>query len=381
MTTLAASGPGSLQEALSTPGPRIIVFDVSGVIRGDMLIEHGYVTVAGQTAPGGGITVQGRFWADYDDSITDIIIRHVRVRPDNLDGSQGDAMQFSLNKRVILDHVSVAWGADETIDMYEAEDVTVQWCTIEESDTEGHPEGSHNYGFINGPDGKNVSIHHTLFAHHRHRSPAIANGPSDVRNNVVYDFRQGFHHDNPTNGVAINVVGNYYKRGPSSTPVCFNLESNGKYYFKDNFEHGAGMIQNPCANQSGHPCLNQDACKGTVLTSPGQVPAVTTHSPEEAFELVLQQAGAFPRDSVTKRTVEETRAGTGSWGRKDSDDLRAGLTPGVCDVDGDGDGMPDGWETLHGLNPADGEDSSQVMASGYTAIEEYINSLADALVD
>lgn len=106
--------------------------------------------------------------------------------------------------------------ADETIDAYEADSITVQWCMIEASATyAGHPDGNfHNYGMINGPDGGPASIHHCLWAHHNHRTPAIANGPSDIRNNVVYNTTTGFVHHNPTNDMGFNFVGNYYKTGP-----------------------------------------------------------------------------------------------------------------------------------------------------------------------
>lgn len=80
----------------------------------------------------------------------------------------------------------MAWGVDETVDLYEANDITFQWSTIEESGTEGHPEGEHNHGLINGPDGRRLALHHTLFAHHRARCPAVANGPAEVRNVLAY---------------------------------------------------------------------------------------------------------------------------------------------------------------------------------------------------
>ena len=78
VTPLDATGPGSLQEALSASGPRIVVFDVSGVIEGDITIESGDVTIAGQTAPGAGITIQGLFRAAYEESVQNIIVRQQR---------------------------------------------------------------------------------------------------------------------------------------------------------------------------------------------------------------------------------------------------------------------------------------------------------------
>ena len=96
-------------------------------------------------------------------------------------------------------------------------------------------------------------------------------------------------------------------------------------------------------------------------------------------------AGCFPRDRVTQRTIEEVQAGTGKWARNAEDTLpdawlTEGLARGAAPQDGDGDGMPDDWESKHGLNKADGDDHKKVMASGYTAIEEYLNERAASLI-
>lgn len=379
VTNLRADGPGSLQAACREKGPRIIVFDVSGVIEGDVIIEHGDLSIMGQTAPGAGITIAGSLKTRYraGREIDDLVIRFLRIRPPKALGASGDAIQLSENKRVILDRVSCAWAADETIDIFGAQDVTIQWCTVEESLITGHPEGRHNYGLISGPNGKHVSIHHTLFAHHARRCPAIANGPADVRNNVIYNFRDGFGHDNPPNDQGYNVVGNYYKRGPSDAkifPFCFRGQVS--YYLRDNYIDGIGAIQDPWAEAEKLEGLRYYAKNGKKADKEVAVPKVTTHSPTEAYELVLQQAGGLPRDAVTRRIVQEVRAGTGSWGRKPQEDLLEGLKPGQPAPDSDGDGMPDDWEKVHNLDPKDASDHAKVMASGYTAIEEYCHELA-----
>src|SRR5262245_61192551 len=79
VTTLNASGKGSLAEACATEGPRIVVFEVSGVIRGNIRIPNPYITIAGQTAPGAGITVEGVI-SSYNHGVHDVVIRHLRVR-------------------------------------------------------------------------------------------------------------------------------------------------------------------------------------------------------------------------------------------------------------------------------------------------------------
>jgi pectate lyase len=383
VTNLRSEGPGSLQAACAEEGARTIVFAVSGVVEGDVTIEHGNVSILGQTAPGAGVTVAGSLKTRYRarQPIDDLVIRLLRVRPPNARGASGDAVQLSENKRVMLDHVSCAWAADETIDIFGAQDVTIQWCSVEESLVTGHPEGRHNYGLISGPNGARVSIHHTLFAHHARRCPAIANGPADVRNNVIYNFRDGFLHDNPPNDKGYNIVGNYYKRGPSDAkifPFCFRDTTT--YYLRDNYIDGVGTIQDPWAEADKLEGLRYYAQKGRKAEQETPVAKVATHSPAEAFELVLQGAGGLPRDAVTRRIVQDVRAGTGAWGRQPQADLLAGLTVGEPPADADNDGMADTWEVAHGLDPKNASDHARAMPSGYTAIEEYANELAERLI-
>ncbi len=384
VTNLNTSGPGSFQEACSAEGPRIIVFGVSGVIPGDVMIEHGQISIFGQTAPGAGITVRGMLKTPNDTTIgnlEDIVVRFVRVRPPSMTGDQADALQFNRVRRAVIDHCSVSWSTDECLGLFCARDLTVQWCDIEESDVVGHWKGVHNYGLLSGPEGAHLTVHHNLFAHHGRRCPAIANAPADVVNNVVYNFRDGFLHDNPTNDSTFNIVGNYYKAGPSSRsiyPFCF--DDSASYYLRDNYIHTVGLVQDPWAEKDRHPGLAAYADKGRKAGQPSACPPVTTQMPEEAYRLVLASAGCLPRDAVSLRTVADVRDSTGSWGRHEPADLLEGLVPSEPPVDTDNDGMPDDWEEAKGLDPKDGSDCSKVMEHGYTAIEVYADELARKLI-
>ncbi|HEU4408174.1 MAG TPA: hypothetical protein VFS43_23125 [Polyangiaceae bacterium] len=399
VTNLNATGTGSLQWAVSQPGKRTVVFAVSGVIKGDIHIPHGDLTIAGQTAPGGGITIAGKVSAAYDVSFRNVVMRFVRVRPPALTGSQGDALQFSRGGSFVFDHVSIGWGCDETLDLYEATDVTLQWSSIEEAATNcGHPDGSnHNYGMINGPDGRRVAVHHSLFAHNLNRNPAIANGPAEVRNNVVYNVKHGFIHHNPASG-AFDIVGNYFKQGPSASLMPFFFDDeNGfadaglKYYLRDNYVDDpgdlVGPIDNPWATPYAHPTFanllaptSKRAAAEFDFSSIAGFKRITTQSSTEAYDLVAARAGAFPRDVVTRRAVDELKARTGAFGRRVPADLMNGLTATAAPADKDNDGMADAWEASKGLDPANGADHVKLMPSGYTAIEEYINGLAAQLV-
>ncbi len=396
VVNLDASGPGSLQAALDLDEPRIIVFEVSGVIHADIIeIPYGDVTIAGQTAPGGGITLHARLYTAYSYDVSNIIIRHLRIRPEyaGSGGDQFDSIQFSRTSNFILDHISVAFGVDETVDLYEAQDVTIQWSSIESSATSGHSEGMHNYGLINGPGGQHVSVHHTLFAHHQNRCPAIANGPASVRNNVMYNVRHGFVHHNPASG-PFNIVGNYFRDGADDDlhPFYFDDENATHdpgllYFLADNYidfpgNDCEGSIDNPwteCAQDLYLDDTHRAASEFDFTTASAGFVPITTTSSTVAYQAVLDGAGAFPRDVVTQAAVADCLDRTGSWGANIPSDFMQGLTPAAPPVDGDDDGIPDAWETSHSLDPADPSDNHTIMPSGYPAIEEYVNELATAL--
>lgn len=409
VTSLDADGstPGTLQWALNQSGPRVIVFEVSGVIAGDISIPNGDVTIAGQTAPGAGITINGHLTTPYGDNVSNIIIRHLRVRPPGVDanwpGAGHDAIQFSDANTVILDHIDVSHGVDENVDLWNgAHTITVQWSVLSFARVNGHPEGQHNYCLINSvgsggaPNGGKISIHHNLFAHCRTRTPALAVGPAEVINNVVYNVREGFVHHNEAFG-DFNLVGNYYRAGSDASlaPFWFDPENANpptSYWLEDNWVDDPGTfegrVDNPwdssdfVAEYSFHYNLNQSyfnqAGVHDFSGESGWVPTATS-SPAVAYDDVLGKSGAFPRDFVTLRAVDDTRNRGGNWQDLPLNDLLDGLTPGASPADADRDGMADDWENANGLNPADGSDHSTVRSSGYTAIEDYINGLADDL--
>jgi hypothetical protein len=291
----------------------------------------------------------------------------------------------------------VSGGVDENFDLYNATNATVQWSTISRSDTNGgHDEGEHNYGLINGPNGSNISIHHNLFAHHKNRSPAIANGPAEVINNVAYNVRHGFIHHNPATG-NFNIIGNYYKQGPNNTliPFFFDDEYSGSgspalsYYLTDNYidDPGdyVGIVENPWETPYVHSSFSgidwgwdSSIARTTVMHDFSSVD-VTTHDSTTAYDLVIQQAGAFPRDIMDTSDMQEVQDRTGDWGARIPADLMEGLTAGTAPSDTDNDGIPDSWESANGLSTTIA-DQNTVMTSVYTAIEEYINELADNLI-
>jgi pectate lyase len=414
VTNLNSAGPGSLAAACSTEGKRIVVFEVSGVIEGNVFITKPYITIAGQTAPGGGISIRGKL-GTYDFGVHDVVVRHLRVRRDRSTGSDGDAIQMGglgAEKggtwNIVLDHLSLSWGNDEVIDLYNAHHVTVQWCTVEESDDKGHEKGEHNYGMISAAENSGaVSVHHNLWAHHARRVPCMApyreEAADEFCNNVVYNCRGGYTDDGHGNRArsAVNLYRNYYKRGPQTMERIYPyaLSPFMDYYVKDNYFEDWGTQGHPkgwkYTNQPGGvPTWIQMNNNGRELSEKAPAPSVTTSDARENFPIVLSKAGCWPRDRVTARTIQEVRLGTGSWGRNAPMDisnewLMEGLPKASAPIDSDGDGMPDAWERQHRLNQNDPKDANKLVPQGasaenrhegYTFVEFYLNELADNLL-
>ncbi len=418
VTTLVATGPGSLQWAVNQPGPRIVVFAVSGLINGDLHIPHGDLTIAGQTAPGAGITIAGHMYTSYGADTSNLIIRHIRIRPPDPGGAwpaqQHDSIQFSTASNFILDHLDVSHGADEIIDLWGgAHHITIQWSNISfpiysPGDGWVHHKGilnhrpclDNNSCSQNSRPGGFISIHHNYFAHARNRTPALSVGPADVRNNLVYNGREGFVHHNRVADSQFNIVGNKYIAGPdiSLAPFWFDPENPAppiltQYWLQDNLVEDPGVfnavVDNPWTNTA---FINQYtfACCGIAsnqfnqsgefdFSSNGQV-SITTHASSQLESVLVAGVGAFPRDIVARKSLQDLQTRGGQWGNYRPDDLMDGLVVTTAPADTDNDGMPDLWEVQHGLNPENGTDHNTVMASGYTAIEDYINGLASDLV-
>ncbi len=393
VTNLEPRGPGSLNAACQAKGPRVVVFDVSGVIKADVVITEPFITIAGQTAPGAGITIEGmlktslRGWDVRTEDRPhehDVVIRFLRVRGVPGRGDVGDCLNLSSCDLAIVDHCSFSWSEDEVVDLWaRSTNITIQWCAIEESSAKkGEPH--HMFGLIAGARSNRITLHHNLFAHQFIRSPCIGSGPADFRNNVVYHFHQGFvHHGNYTGSGGFNFVGNYYKRGGRAW-CGSEFGKGGQYYFRDNFIHGKGLV----AGGEGLTGVDVGGRKW-VVAKETPVPEVRTQSPEKAYELVLAGAGCLPRDAVGKRTIQEVRTNTGEYGRHPPRDLLEGLQPGKPPADSDRDGMPDDWERAHRLDPNDPSDANRLVSkgvsrgdehAGYTYIEYYIDSVAERLL-
>ena len=395
VTTLDDSGPGSLREAVEAKGPRTILFKRSGTIKllKPLRIREGRVTIAGQSAPGDGITLRDHtLEVDADD----VVIRYIRSRLGDESKSEADAIWVLGGRRIILDHVSASWSVDETLSasanytrpeqgFY---DLTVQWSIIANSLTHSlHAKGEHGYGsLIRGGRGSRISFHHNLWANHEARMPRPGNysGPDvdpvgaffDFRSNVFYNWGKGYSGYNADKAslARYNFVDNSYIAGPQSEkPIAFN-ESNtlAKAYFAGNSMNGA-IPPDPWSLVSGiQP-------EGYRLAAPVDVAPVKPDPAASAYARVLAAAGASKvRDSVDKAVIEgvrtrtghqiDTQGETGGWPQLNS-------LPAPRDTDGDG--MPDAWETSHGLDPRKAADgNADRNGDGFTNLEEWLNDVA-----
>jgi len=397
VTNLEDSGPGSLRAAVEAKGPRTVVFDVAGTIqlKSDLKISEPRITIAGQTAPGGGITVRDHTLVVAAD---DVVIRFVRSRLGDESKTESDAIWINKGRRIILDHVSASWSVDETLSAsarYGEEgqgffDLTVQWSIIAESMAHSlHAKGDHGYGsLIRGGMGSKISFHHNLWASHMARMPRPGNydGPDkdpvgalfDFRSNVFYNWGKGYagYDADKAALAAYNFVDNAYVPGPSSgKPVAFQ-ESNtlARAYFAGNSMAGAVP-----ADPWSLVTFTIPEPAGYRQAAPIEVAPVTPEAADKAYDRVLADAGASVfRDSVDARILAGVRDRTGTVinSQKDVGGWPA-LPAGKSAPDTDGDGMPDAWEKAHGLNPKSAADGPALAkdGSGYTHLELY---LADA---
>jgi hypothetical protein len=418
VTNLNDSGAGSLRAALDYPGPRYILFKVSGTITlsSRLNIQQGNLTIAGQTAPGDGITIR-----NYPVVISadNVIIRFMRFRMGDTAKQETDALECRSYKNIIIDHCSVSWSVDECLSFYANENTTVQWCIISESlNNSVHSKGAHGYGGIWG--GKNASFHHNLLAHHNSRNPRLGETAgdkfaltdlTDLRNNVIYNW--GGNTCYGGEAMNVNIVNCYYKPGPASSnrERIVAIDKNktvgtdvfdlwGRFYISGNHVEGSTRATNDnwtfgvySQFSSSYGTVSQAEKDAMRLAKEHPVNGnVNTHSALNAYEKVLDLAGAsLVKDAVDLRIIENVRKGTfsfpGSAGSKngiiDSQNDVGGwpvLNSEEALVDSSNDGMPDEWKVKMKLDPKTAQANGRNLSTAYDNVEVYINSLVAEIV-
>lgn len=381
VTSLLNAGAGSLRFGLDNApiSGRTIVFDTGGTIEltAPLTIDKPFITIAGQTAPGDGITLKGG--QVVVDDTHDVVIRYIRSRMGDIGGDNKDAFGVKHSNDIIIDHVSASWSTDEVLSTtHESDEVTIQWSIISEAlgGTDGHSYGS----LINGGD---FSYHHNLYAHNRSRNPRGQNTGSDSTridfvNNVLYNPYDKFGYGN--DDISLNYVGNFAIAGPDTKASTDHLYVAGNF---DTKIHQDGNLMDIVQNgvlqgvDLGWNAFRDDY---TAFATRFDLPMVTTHSALDALTLVLDGAGSsLVRDAVDLRVVDDvwnyggmivgsSQSEVGGWPT---------LDPGTTLLDTDKDGMPDAYEnSIPYLNPIDPSDRNADMNSnGYTDLEDYLNFL------
>ncbi|MFB6343709.1 polysaccharide lyase family 1 protein [Saccharicrinis sp. FJH62] len=416
VTNLNDKGPGSLRAAVEASVPRTVIFRVSGNIEleSPVTIRNPYITIAGQTAPGDGICLKNH---PLNIGADQVIVRYIRVRPGDVSGKDYDAVGGRYVKHIILDHISASWSVDESMSVYHCDSITIQWCLIAESlYGSNHIKGHHGFGGIWG--GNHSTYHHNLLADHSSRNPRMASGSgfTDYRNNVIYNWgynscyggeaQQKGQDLEKFNFSTFNIVANYYKPGPATQPgeVSYRIanpgarnetDDFGKWYISDNMVEGNVRVS---ANNWDGGVQTKIFLNKIKLEKPWPSMPILQQTADEAYHSVLDNAGAIlpKRDAVDSRIINDARNGTatyeGNTYKQDQKVVDPSKICGIIDsqddvggwtelkslpapIDSDHDGMPDEWETKHGLNPNNADDRNKVAADGYTMLEHYLNSI------
>lgn len=369
VTTLAASGSGSFLEALNGAGPRIVVFEVGGVIdlaNQKVMIREPFLTVAGQTAPSPGITIiRNNIFVQTHD----VVIRHLRVRPGEAghakrSGWDADSITTSRGARdVIVDHCSFSWATDENLDIWgdpftgntpeewhanNTQRVTYSNNIVAEGLNDStNTKGPHSKGMLIGDNTSYILVSGNLFADNVERNPEIKGGAwAAVVNNfifnpsvtsVFYNLTEKRWKGHEYARGRIELVGNVMRHGPDTIEqlTLFRFTGSGDLEF-----HAA---DNLAFNRAGQPIriVTEDNRYGGKIIPQAQrffwPDGLQPLPVADVQEHVLRDAGARPwdRDAVDQRIVRQSRDGTGR----------------VINSEAEGGGYPAGGEMRRAFNP------------------------------
>ena len=386
VTNLNDSGSGSLREALKLTQKRTIIFKVGGTIKCDSYLsipkDAGNLTIAGQTAPGGGITIKG---AELRIQASNVIARHIRIRMGK--GTSGSNLKginivsYSGNKisDIILDHVSVSWAANKSLVLGEVVEAggSVTNCTIQNSIV-GEAQGN-GYNVLLYRNARNISYinNFNVFSTDRNIRSSVKSNSYEMLNNYIYNYKTG---SSPTYENHFDIIGNNWETGSANQAyetIRLEASSNNspdalisltKGYINDNLYNGKEATISPSLN----PYLNNSR----VINS-----GYNTFPASEVKNKILGITGAGNGtiqglDSVDKYYINHAKNGTGSRRTDISDSDFPSIANGTPYTDSDKDGLSDDWEEANGLNPNDISDGNKDRNNdGFTNFEDFLHSL------
>jgi hypothetical protein len=406
VTNLNDAGAGSFRDAVSASG-RIVVFRIGGIVTlASDIVVAANTTIAGQTAPGDGIVFVGKRVTFTNSNNT--ICRYVRIRLGATNNSGKDASGIANGANMIFDHCSFTWGMDEVFSINwdnkntSPDNITIQNSIIGQA---LHRENHSCGGLIQTPDGGKVSLIRDLYISNKTRNPKVK-GKNEFVNNVVYNWGNGNRLGDQLNygwegdayimggssGVSeVNIINNYFVGAPNTPPTIttpfsrgtgtFNVYGAGNYF--DNNKNGTLDGTLVPYNATGYPGLDAANFKTTPYAYPAASPSMTA---AQAYSWIVSNVGPTvpKRDQVDSLLIVEVNS-RGTQGRymyreTDMPLINGGVgrvLNGTAPLDSDLDGMPDSWETAHGLNKNNAADAitSSSTNPGYLNIEVYINSL------
>jgi len=392
VTNLNDAGAGSFRDAVSHSN-RFVVFDVGGYVQLATAVSiSSNLTIAGQTAPGGGIGFRGGELSVASSS--NVVLRFLRVRPGSDTAStDDDALSLYRARDVIIDHCSfelAPWndidGVSDDWQNHPVTNITIQDSLI--ADPTGQQFGAHT---------ESVSSHwswyRNIFANSHNRNP-LAKVDNVFVNNVLYNVSAGYTTHTSTS-FQHDIVNNYFIFGPASTgadDTWFQIDQNQAIYAAGNLKDTD--LDGTLSGAPTTPSWYQGT--GMVLTSPWspETNAVPPLPAASAARVAMSQSGALPRDPLDAlilaqvMTLGKGSVGTGAGTAGPGADLYTSQTQtglpsngygaiagGTAAADGDADGMPDFWEAATGSDPATA-DATAKAADGYTLLEHYVDWLA-----
>ena len=443
VTSLDDSGPGTFREACEAGGPRIVVFNVAGIIRlkDRIRIRAPYITIDGSSAPGDGVCIAGN---TVELDTHDVVVRHMRFRRGETDvRDRNDSIGGNPIGNIMIDHVSASWGLDENMSMYRhmyrppdgAKDLKLPTVNITIQNSifsEGLNTYHHAFGSTIG--GTNCTFMRNLWANNTGRNPSMGmGGDFTFVNNVIFNWRHRTT-DGGDGTSRVNSIANYFKPGPGTPtdrPIGHRIlkaESRtkppaekefGRFYVAgnviegnervtaDNWAGGVQFADEEDVKGESLDAYNRRYLSASRAAEPFPMAPLRITTAQEAYEEVLAGAGATRprRDAVDERIVKTVRTGDVGppvaepdlFDKLDqvkytaervrelvklvplgfiTDPAQVGGYPeyrGAPRADADRDGMPDGYEQTHGLNPADAADAAaDPDGDGYTNIEAFL---------
>jgi pectate lyase len=426
VTNLKDSGTGSLRACVEASGPRTCVFRVGGTItlESSLDVTNPYLTVAGQTAPGGGILISGK---EINDSVViigtdNVIWRYTKLRKGYTSGGLNKGSTLVVFGRdVMADHNSTSWNMDEGMGSwgwikYPPKNITYSYNLVAEGlfrHSTGYITGS---GYTDNADAQtNIDFHHNLTMNNTHRNPFLGNKTSRWVNNINYN--QKTHGVQLLGGIHIDIIGNISKRGPmnihyreiqalesnAGQPAATGLPSiylSGNIGWNDtSYPFNQWNLARMVTSYNGNDAevIPDDWKRTTSLPFDSGyfsiiAETITPLLPPNSYDYSLEKnllpiVGASQRldcdgswvanrDSVDTRLIHQYMTDTGNRYIIESEEEVGGfptIASGSVCADSDLDGIPDIWENARGLDRKNAADRNYIAPNGYTYLENYLN--------